>query len=191
MNIILIIVIIISLIMPSKKALHMFQQNRYELSRYTMWLSDFFKVSFKKIMVGATYVMMAFLAALLVNKILAIAIILYYSLNLAHQELETKYIKPLVFTMRVYRQITVMAIISLLIVGLTYYLGNTALVYLMLVSPFIPYVIIYIMHIITHPIEQFVKSLFKKDAKKILSAHKNLIKIGITGSYGKISCKIF
>ncbi len=189
MNLILVIVIIISLIVPSKKALHMFQQNRYELPRYTMWLKDWFKINSKTIIKTSVLLAIAYVSALLVNEILAILIILYFSLNEIHKEMEKKYIKPLVFTMRVYRQIIVMSIVSLITVATAYYLGNTALVYLMLLSPFISYLLIYVMHILTHPIEQLVKSLFINDAKKILASHKNLIKIGITGSYGKTSSK--
>ena len=34
------IVILIAALIPAKHALHMFQQNRYELRRYTSWVSD-------------------------------------------------------------------------------------------------------------------------------------------------------
>ena len=45
--------------------------------------------------------------------------------------------------------------------------------------------------IINSPAEKAVKSYYINDAKKILASRKNLRIIGITGSYGKTSCKYF
>lgn len=50
MNNLILLTSIISLVLPTKKALHMFQQNRYELSRYTMWLKDWLKNNQRKVL---------------------------------------------------------------------------------------------------------------------------------------------
>ena len=189
MNLIITGVIIISLVIPSKKALHMFQQNRYELSRFSMWLKSNLKNNQKVILTNLGLIIASFTAASFINEPLAVAIILLLSLKSIQKELETTYIKPLVYTARVYRQIIVLSLLYVILIFTTYNLGNTALIYLMLISPFLAYPMIYLMHLLTHPIEQFVKGLFKKDAIKILESHPNLIKVGITGSYGKTSSK--
>lgn len=41
------------------------------------------------------------------------------------------------------------------------------------------------------PIEEAVKRLYERDAKRILSRQTGLIRIGVTGSYGKTSVKFF
>ncbi len=189
MNIIIMIVIVIGLIIPTKTALHMFQQNRYELSRYSMWIGSWIKNNLLEILYNFAFVLAAFIAAVYISDYLAIAIMFYYFLNLTLKELKQNYIIPIVFTARVYRQIAVFVLLYTIIILTAYSFDKTALMYLLLATPILPYILIYLMHLITHPIEQFVKGLFKKDAIKKLDSHHNLIKIGITGSYGKTSSK--
>ena len=189
MNLIITGVIIISVLIPTKKALHMFQQNRYELSRFSMWIKSSIKSNKKAIIVSLLMIIASFISAVFINKPLAIAIILLLSLKTIQKELDTTYIKPLVYTARVYRQIFVLSLLYVLVIIIAYSIGDSALIYLMLISPILAYFMIYLMHLITHPIESYVKSLFKKDAIKILEKHPNLIKVGITGSYGKTSSK--
>ena len=45
------------------------------------------------------------------------------------------------------------------------------------------------MALITLPIEELIKKYYENDARKILDSYNNLIKIGITGSFGKTSTK--
>lgn len=189
MNLILTGVIIITLLIPSKKALHMFQQNRYELSRFSMWLKSNIKSNKKELMLTLVMILTSLISALFISEIFAIAVILLLSLKTIQKEIETTYIKPLVFTARVYRQIFVLSLLYVLVIFLAYNLNKTGLMYLMFLSPVLAYFMIYPMHILTSPIEAFVRGLFKKDAIKILERHPNLIKVGITGSYGKTSSK--
>lgn len=44
-------------------------------------------------------------------------------------------------------------------------------------------------HYIMLPLEAIIRTIYIKRAKKVLKGMPNLIKIGITGSYGKTSCK--
>ena len=53
----------------------------------------------------------------------------------------------------------------------------------------LPWILIFLVGWITSPIEALVKQWFIGQAKKILREDKDLIKIGITGSYGKTSTK--
>ena len=45
--------------------------------------------------------------------------------------------------------------------------------------------------LLNYPIEKLIQNKYKKRCKKALEKHPNLIKIGITGSYGKTSTKMF
>ena len=182
-------VAIASLIVPTKQALHMFQQNRYELTRFTMWIKDTLKQEPLKILKALGMIVLAALVGVLANTFIAALIVLYYSLTIMEKEVSQTYIKPLVVTARVSRQIIVMIVLYLLLFFAVYSMGFNAMMYLMLVSPFIAYPMIYLMSLITHPIESSFRKLFKNDAKNILMSNTDLIKIGITGSYGKTSSK--
>ncbi len=185
----ILIVTLISIVMPTKRALHMFQQNRYEATRYTMWLQDQVKTSKKSIIIGLLVFIVSFFLGVFVNSFMSGLFILFYSLTIIEKELKSDYIKPLVYTARVIRQILIMVLLYLVIVAVAYFLGFTAMMYLMLLSPFIAYILIYPMHVITYPIEATFRRLFKNSAKSILKSNRDLIVVGITGSYGKTSSK--
>jgi UDP-N-acetylmuramoyl-tripeptide--D-alanyl-D-alanine ligase len=55
---------------------------------------------------------------------------------------------------------------------------------------FTPFIII-LANFINKPIEKFINNHYINDAKRIIDSHKNLITIGITGSYGKTSTKYY
>lgn len=183
------LITIFSLIVPTKQALHMFQQNRYEATRYTMWIKDYLKSNVKSVIKAILVFISAFLLSAFTNYLIGALVITYYSLSIAEKELDKQYIKPLVYTFRVIRQIIVIVILYILLIILAYFAGFNAMMYLMLFSPFIPYLMIYLMHIVTMPIEATFRNRFKNDAKRQLNRNPNLIKIGITGSYGKTSSK--
>ena len=48
---------------------------------------------------------------------------------------------------------------------------------------------VFLIWLVTYPIEKSVSNWYINDAKKILKAHKDLIVIGVTGSYGKTTTK--
>ncbi len=60
---------------------------------------------------------------------------------------------------------------------------------IVVVTPLLLILIIPIAYYITYPIEQTIKNYYIIKAKKTLQKMPDLIKIGITGSYGKTSCK--
>ena len=168
-----------------KNALHMFQQNRYEFKRYTSWLFDFkrFKFSF-------LYIYILFVLICLIFKI-KIVILIFVTLLLAiyliYQENNTEYIKPLVYTKRVIRQIVVYLILGLALIILLIIYFNVYLNFILCII--LPYLLIYLMALITWPFEEFIKKQYQNKAKKILDTFKDLKKIGITGSFGKTSTK--
>lgn len=103
--------------------------------------------------------------------------------------MKTEYVKPLVYTGRVKRQIVVYAILSFII---TFLLTKNLHNYLNLVgiiSIYLPYLLIYLVAIITNPIENAIKKGFENEARDILKNDDNLIKVGITGSFGKTTTK--
>ena len=100
---------------------------------------------------------------------------------------------PLRYTHRVYR---LMAVLAVLVFVITFFLtgfsegnipyfryGSVALI------PALLPLIIVLAHLITAPFEKLNNKRFVKNCKKKLEDLPNLIKIGITGSYGKTTVK--
>lgn len=172
-------------VVPIKKALHMFQQNRYELQRYTAWL--------KKTELKLNHWQIEMLACVAVLVLLPkpfnFFLIIMASLILIYQQHKVEYIKPLVYTARVKRQITMMVILFLFFAFLIGRYSPMPFVVGGLFAMASPWILIYAMHIITLPIENAIKWKYEKEARNRLNGHQRLIKIGITGSYGKTSSK--
>lgn len=173
-----------------KKALHMFQQNRYEFDRYTNWLFQQIKVNVKNILLLlltiffliASYWLQPY-SILTLSTILAILNVVIY-----HQEKKKDYIKPLHYTNRVKRQ-WMFLLFVFLGASIWIYAQSELVLYAFSASALLlPWLCIYAL-ILLEPIENYVKGRFKTKAKKKLQAQTALKIIGITGSYGKTSSK--
>ena len=95
---------------------------------------------------------------------------------------------PLKFTKRLTRQF-ILQFFILLILNLSFvFCGLEFLIFIVFVLlPFISLMCLYLIL----PLENYFRKKFKKRAIYKLSLYKNLIKIGITGSFGKTSVKNF
>ena len=178
-----------------KHALHMFQQNRYELTRYTTWLKANLHVLAENLPVmicGAVGMAASFILKDTVLKLCVFALSLAAGILALLKERKASYIKPLVYTDRVKRQIAVMAVLLAVLVwffsGDPFKASFGAGIICMAV---LPWLLIYLMAVITSPIEKAVQNWYINDAKKILASCPDLHKVGITGSYGKTSMKFY
>lgn len=172
----------------TKNALHMFQQNHYELYRYSKWL-------FNKNNLKFSYVFIYFILVILTSIIfdtfystlLCLLLTLLFAIYVIYKESKKEYIKPLVYTARVKRQIVVM---SILLIAMTLAYTTIFPIWLSAIfAVYLPYLLIFLMGVITEPIENLIKKHYENKAKKILYNMPNLTTIGITGSYGKTSTK--
>ena len=181
--------IIAASLIPAKHALHMFQQNRYELGRLYKWIKESIGLSIRQSIVPLVLVLFSFIAGLLLKGtlqfIFELAALILLAVYLFAQEKKKNYIKPLVYTARVKRQIAVMVI-----------LGAIALYFVLKCPPVyglcayvLPWILIWPMAWITSPIEAMIRQRYLNEAKQILADHSDLIKIGITGSFGKTTTK--
>ncbi|MBR2675629.1 MAG: UDP-N-acetylmuramoyl-tripeptide--D-alanyl-D-alanine ligase [Solobacterium sp.] len=194
MKIVYYIIILIAALVPAKHALHMFQQNRYELERYTAWVSENIEGGAKRAAIPALIITAVAFACMRLSVenvlIFCTCIAALLSVILILRERKAVYIKPLVYSDRVKRQILVMTILYLLIqFYLLYRFRRFNLWAMLALSYFGPWLLIYPMAVITAPVEKRVNEGFVNDAKRILNEHDDLIKIGITGSYGKTTTK--
>lgn len=172
-----------------KNSLHMFQQNHYELIRYSKWLFDVKNV---KASIVYVYILLVLVLNFLVTnelykQLVLLAITFIISIYLIDAEDKKVYIKKLVVTNRVKRQIVVVIILMSIFFCLS--LSYLGLAYTLVLSIISSYLIIYPLGLITIPIEGLIKKHYENDAKRILNGQNNLIKVGITGSFGKTSTK--
>ena len=97
--------------------------------------------------------------------------------------------KPLVYTARIKRLLfTIIVMYSALVAvsNIVPYCHFVSAIGFVLVNFMVLFA-----DIVNSPVEKAIKNGYIKDAKKILAGRKNLTIIGITGSYGKTSCKYF
>lgn len=193
MLVVLIFIVLLGfeMIVPTKHALHMFQQNRYELKRYTMWLKQSIN---RKVMVytvvGLIVLALYYLTFLKNYTFIAEVIACLFAVRSLSKEDKKEYIKPLVFTPRVYRQLATLVVLDIVVVGgVMFIFGREAYVLIALGCYIINWFMIYPMALINMPIEASIQKGFINKAKAILRADKDLTIVGITGSYGKTSSK--
>lgn len=173
-----------------KHVLHMFQQNRYEFYRYTKWLLTFRTYYLKSsIAFCVLMIVLCFVKSLYIKHILTIVVSLIFAIYLISDENKKEYIKPLVYTARIKRTLTLFLILLglldiLLVKGMSKVLPIVGIF-----SILIPYIMIYPVALILKPVEYLIKKRYENEARRILKENSNLIKIGITGSYGKTTTK--
>ena len=128
-------------------------------------------------------------ALCLLNKWLVIVAAVVIAASV-YKELTEKYKTPIVFTMRVKRLCATTAVIVAAIMLATAIAAGVgylpiAAVATLLLSNFV----VLLANIINTPIEKSITRWYYNDAKRIIESHKELIIIGITGSFGKTSTK--
>ncbi|MEA4874570.1 UDP-N-acetylmuramoyl-tripeptide--D-alanyl-D-alanine ligase [Anaerorhabdus sp.] len=192
-NFLFVILFLLLLWVPMKRALHMFQQNRYERERYSAWLINNVKTQYKQnyipfVLLIAIIIAGFFMEIGIYRIVMALIIVLWF-IYLIVKELNQEYIKPLVFTDRVKRQLAVMTILYLIMmIAMMQFRFEWESVMLFMCTYGV-WFMVFVMDFITRPIEETVKKKFLNDAKHRLEGFNNMIKIGITGSYGKTSSK--
>ena len=191
LKIVIFAAMIFAALIPSKRALHMFQQNRYEVKRYYKWMlpnlyGSVFSSGFYLFACGAGIAAGLLLPSPL-RQIVQTAVCLLIGALLLTDERRKSYIKPFVYTGRVKRQIAVQTVLSLICFALIVFNG----LYMLCVPAayLLPWIIVFFTAWITAPLEAMVRQWYLNDAKRILKENPNLIKIGITGSFGKTSTK--
>lgn len=192
MNCLIVILMAAGAVIPSKKALHMFQQNRYETGRYTEWIKEnvsrLMHADSIDLLLCIAVVILGLIGESMVSSLLIIAALVYFIFTTYLAEKKQAYIKPLVYTGRVKRQIAVLCGLFALWTQVLL-LGNSFRSFSFFGAFLLPWLLMYPVGWITAPIEAAVRREYLNDAKKILAEQPDLIKIGITGSFGKTTTK--
>ncbi len=189
------------------KFLHTYQLNNYHVGRLFNWYKNTNGTYFKRL----SLISLLSLAGLVVTNILFegyafgiftfLGLAFYFIISAVFVKYESKIPKkkPLVLTWRMKRQYAVIAVFA---VGSTF--GLFALNYSFLeiggviktlrfvfiaLTPLLVPIIVFLSALITAPFENLNNFRYIKKATKTLSERKDLIKIGITGSYAKTTVK--
>ncbi|WP_423363826.1 UDP-N-acetylmuramoyl-tripeptide--D-alanyl-D-alanine ligase [Mycoplasma sp. P36-A1] len=176
------------------QALHMFQQNRYELVRLRQWEKANVTKTYP-LYIMVTWFIIAILSippfSLEVRTFCIASVIAIQVINQTNKNKYKTVIKPLVYTNRVKRQIFTWIILYILFIILLYFIKSNyfLLIFLMFIFNLYQMHVISLVAIINYPIENTFKKRFMKKAQDKLFSYNNLTKIGITGSYGKTSSK--
>lgn len=183
------------LILRTKKALHMAQQNLYDENlRYFRWiLNNFNKVFSKNDLIPLLIIPIAFLIkSTFLILIFFITYIFIYIITY-HKMKNEQSKKPLVVTARIKRLIFTISLIYLFSLFNIFYTYNKEIINLyyiyIIILARLQYLIVLLAIKINTPIEKCVYYYYKNKAVTKLKSIPNLKVIGITGSYGKTSCK--
>ena len=184
----------IYILLKSKKALHMLQQNWYnDDNRYLKWLVT----NLKKVFCTFDGLFIIFFLFFLLKPSISILIfVCFYILSyyLFDKKLKTEQSKkPLVITSRVKRiYVTELILYLLAVIPMIAFYDESILALSYLLYGLLIYLnafVILIANFINKPIEKCVFNHFKNMAQNKLYGMSNLKRVGITGSYGKTSCK--
>ena len=182
----------------NKNDLHMFQLNSYRVDRYLRWRkgkkTKFFFDYDSLMLVGIIIFAFAysFLDTLILQIFFSILASIIISLSVfifVFRMNKSPVKKKLVYTNRVKRLITTMGLIYIVISGIIIGFSNVFMLFLATIINIYSYFVVLLANSINSPIENIIKNKLISESKKLLKKNKNLIIIGITGSYGKTSTK--
>ena len=180
------------------KSLHMLQQNLYnENNRYLKWVN---KNSNQFISIEIICLVVSLIGLLLLNNntwlsiismIVMSVILLITGYSWKNNIKNDQNKKKLVVTKRIKRLLVTIILLYLIpiIIVLT---DNKQLwlgIFILNVLTYLNALVVFLGMIINTPIERLVYNYYKKKAQNKLKSMPNLKIIGITGSYGKTSCK--
>lgn len=172
--------------------MHMFQLESYQFPGYFRVLKSETKRMFlPNACITAVGLLVTFLSAFVLEETFPVpcALFLCALISFALSK-KRKAKKPFVFTQRAQRLFALIALTQLVFVVLCAFLFTDLVraILLSILPLFVPFFTALGAYF-AQPIEKRINLGFYKDAQRILSQRTDLIKIGITGSYGKTSTK--
>lgn len=170
---------------------HMLQLNSYRPERYRKWCRDHDEqlVNIKHLIPFLCVPAMWLQGK--VDSVVLYGVATGVLLLTALLNLPKKAKKPLVVTPRVWRLFVVQFVILAIVITSCIFLSAQRTIGILGLFSIIVWLWTGAAAYITLPVENRIAKGFVDDAARILAAHKDLIVIGITGSYGKTSVKNF
>ncbi|MBR5852529.1 MAG: UDP-N-acetylmuramoyl-tripeptide--D-alanyl-D-alanine ligase [Bacteroidaceae bacterium] len=177
------IVAMLFFLMIAKYDIHMFQLASYRNSRYFRWLAPNNIISIKRLfavaMLAAAFIP-GYFGSSFATGVTAAAWFYCFS---------EKFKTPLVYTMRVKRLFATNIILFAIIATLAVLFAGTWAMAIIGAALVFSNFIMLLANIVNTPIEKAINRHYYNDAKRIIESNRNLIVIGVTGSFGKTSTK--
>ena len=180
------IVLFIIEILTMLHEIHIMQLNSYNLDQQILW----YRRNLNKYLL---YIILFLLSLFTILSKFSFFYIISFIVLLAIliENLNFKQKKKLVYTHRIYRLIITTTIIFILLYLPIFIFKNFFNInYAFLITSLSP-ITIFISYLVNLPIENYIKSRYINEAKKVILNTPNLNVIGITGSFGKTSVKHF
>lgn len=166
------------------RAIHLFQLESYQFPGYSRALKAH---SGRLICIKTIFPLVLYLAAgIFFPWVCFIGTGLFCLVNLP-----PKMKKPLVYTQRVKRLISVSVILTAAICTTAFFAGRWVFAAVVCLAVLFQPWLLFIWGRICAPMEKAISQSFVRGAKKMLESHSRLITVGITGSYGKTSTKYY
>lgn len=170
--------------LAEKSYIHILQLNSYRPERYLRWMGE---NRAKALYLRALPLFLSLAGALFSELAELFALAALFALTAPYKAKKAK--KPLVYTMRVKRLFGFSAVLTVAVIAAAFFARGSLKVlipaFAALLAPWFVLASLYI----SLPVENAISRHYVRDAEKILTGHKNLTVIGVTGSYGKTSMK--
>lgn len=171
----------------NRKGLHMFQLEHYYKDRYIKWMKENIAIVFDIKKIALLLISSVVLALGYETPGFILTVITYMLLFLTIPMKKEK--KPFVVTKRVKRQLlTYLVLVFVLGILVNIYPDYISIIVLNIIA-MVSYIFVYIVALITTPIEKNINNGFCRKASKKLKENSELKVVGITGSFGKTSTK--
>ena len=170
-------------LMIAKYDIHMFQLSSYRNSRYFRWLIPGNLLSIKRLMA------IAMLAGAFIPGYFGFGLIAGVTAVAWFHCFTEKFKTPLVYTMRVKRLFTTNIVLFAIIATLAVLFAGQWAKIIIGTALLLSNLIMLLANLVNTPIEKAINRHYYNDAKRIIESNKNLIIIGVTGSFGKTSTK--
>lgn len=170
-------------LMIAKYDIHMFQLSSYRYSRYFRWLVPGNIVSLKRAMATGMFIA-AFIPGYF-GVAIAIAMLVGSWIYCFGEKFKT----PLAYTMRVKRLFTTDILLFIAITLTATFFADGWAKRIIGGALILSNLLMLFANIVNTPIEKAINRYYYNDAKRIIESNKNLIIIGVTGSFGKTSTK--
>lgn len=193
-HIISVVICFVTFVFAAKYDIHMFQLNSYRYDRYMRWLwpANVF-THCKWLLLAASALALGDFKITFTHDntqyLLFPAIIPAIAYIIYEIKVNKSYKTPLVFTDRVKRlSVTVLLLYIASLFAACFFAGKYTLP-TAAIALFFSNAIVLLANMINAPLEKAINRHYYNEAKKIMESHKELIVIGVTGSFGKTSTK--
>ena len=177
------IVALLFFLMIAKYDIHMFQLASYRNSRYFRWLAPGNIITIKRLFA------VAMLAAVFIPGYFGCGFAAGVTAAAWFYCFSEKFKTPLVYTMRVKRLFATDIILFAAIAALAVLFAGAWAMAIIGAALVLSNFIMLLANFINTPIEKAINRYYYNDAKRIIESNRDLIVIGVTGSFGKTSTK--